>query len=143
MQDHGHVKRRRFEGCKDYWAGFLFLLHFWGVIGVCIYLGVKGVIKTNKNNDLVHDYELAPAPAPAIPSHLYSIKHWAPQLATAAASGWVFAFFWQWLVRTKTMIKVCLALGAVSTGTHYQLPFLKFFVMNLPHKPFRSYMFRC
>lgn len=114
--DHGHVKRRRFEGCKDYWAGFLFLLHFWGVIGVCIYLGVKGVIKTNKNNDLVHDYELAPAPAPAIPSHLYSIKHWAPQLATAAASGWVFAFFWQWLVRTKTMIKVCLALGAVSTG---------------------------
>ncbi|KAG0557209.1 hypothetical protein KC19_11G110400 [Ceratodon purpureus] len=116
--EHGHVKRKRFEGCKDYWAGFLFLFHFWAVVGVCIYLGVRGVLKTNQNNDLRRTYEFRAAlsPTASVPTHLYSIKHWAPQLATAAASGWVFAFFWQWLVRTKTMIKVCLSLGAVSTG---------------------------
>ena len=107
------------EGCKDYWAGFLFLLHFWAVVGICIYLGVKGVIKTNQNNDLIRADELAPAPAPPVPTELYSIKHWAPQLATAAGAGWLFAHIWQWLVRTRTMIKVCLALGAVSTGTHH------------------------
>lgn len=83
------------------------------------------MMKTNQNSALIHRYENAPSPAPPVPKDLYSIRHWAPQLATAAASGWVFAFIWQWLVRTRTMIKVCLSLGAVSTGTHYQLSILK------------------
>lgn len=116
--DHEHVKRKHFEGCKDYWAGFLFLVHFWAVVGLCIFLGIKGIIKTGQNADLVREYEMAPSPAPPVPQQLYDIRHWAPQLAAAAGAGWVFAFIWQWLVRTETMIKVCLSLGAVSTGTH-------------------------
>lgn len=112
--EHGHIKRKHLQGCKDYWAAFIFFFHFWAVVGVCIYLGVRGVIKTNENEDLTRHSIFAPSPP--VSDRLYSIKHWAPQLAAAAGSGWLFAMVWQHVVRSATMIKACLALGAVATG---------------------------
>uniref|UniRef100_A0A7I4C734 Choline transporter-like protein n=1 Tax=Physcomitrium patens TaxID=3218 RepID=A0A7I4C734_PHYPA len=118
VTDHGHVKKRHFQACKDYWAAFLFFLHFWAVVGVCIYLGVRGLIKSNQNEELLRAYALAPSPTPLNSESLYNIKHWAPQLAAATGAGWWFAFIWQSLIRAHPlpMIKICLCLGAVSTG---------------------------
>ena len=135
-QVHGHVKTHHFAGCKDYWAAFLFILHFWAVVGVCIYLGLRGVIKTNHNNDLIHAHYLAPAPAPALPHHLYSIRNWAPQLGAAAGSGWIFALIWQSLLRMfpRTMIYVCLSMGAVATGNWHFMRLLSLAIYLHRHR---------
>ncbi|XP_024401779.1 uncharacterized protein [Physcomitrium patens] len=116
--EHGRVKWKHFQACKHYWAGFLFILHFWVGVGVCIYLGVRGVIKTNQNEELVRTYALAHSPAPLLPERLYNMKHWAPQLAVATGAGWLFAFIWQSLIRAHPapMIKISLYLGTLCTG---------------------------
>jgi hypothetical protein len=132
FQSSGQIWRSAFGGCQDYWAAFLFVTHFWAVTGICIYLGVKGIRKTNHNeaiqahNTVQHflfDNSLnsSLAPSPAIkrpPAGTYSIWDWAPQLATAAGSALVFASIWQTLMRLfpKTMIYICLVTGSVATG---------------------------
>jgi len=131
FQSSGRIWRSTFAGCRDYWAAILFVVHFWAVIGVCIYLGVTGIRKTNHNNairarDSVHalvnslNSTLSPSPAPTpLPASSYSIRDWAPQLATAAGAAVIFAWIWQSLIRMfpQTMIYTCLIMGSVATGT--------------------------
>jgi hypothetical protein len=131
FQSSGRIWRSTFAGCRDYWAAILFVVHFWAVIGVCIYLGVTGIQKTNHNNairarDSVHasvnsfNSTLSPSPAPTpLPASSYSIGDWAPQLATAAGAAVIFAWIWQFLIRMfpQTMIYTCLIMGSIATGT--------------------------
>ncbi|CAK9190738.1 unnamed protein product [Sphagnum troendelagicum] len=130
FRSSGRIWRSTCAGCRDYWAAILFVVHFWAVIGVCIYLGVTGIRKTNHNNairarDSVHalvnslNSTLSPSPAPTpLPASSYSIRDWAPQLATAAGAAVIFAWIWQSLIRMfpQTMIYTCLIMGSVATG---------------------------
>lgn len=105
-------------------------------MGICIYLGIRGIQKSNENAELqARELALqsassfnstAPAPVPVPLPHLYSIRDWAPQLAAAAGAGWLFAWIWQSLIRLypKTMIYACLSLGSFATGmlTNSKIP---------------------